>query len=206
MQKVEFCRRSPRGNSRSLQNLGGIMKTKYPSMFGILAALMLVASFVVPANFASPSAVQADPGICKWDNLSEPGALYGTYVVGYQNGLDTEPIDIAVGSDTSTFAVIIRLGAYAAPLTFRNILLYSDTRGVFWTGTRYNALAREPGFGGGGPRNLFQVVMAPDNPKFMAVTTDNGTIGTGPRELWITENGGSAWDVTNLNTFLAATV
>ena len=50
------------------------MKTKYPSMFGLLAVFMLVASFIVPANLASPAAVEADPGICKWDTVSTPAA------------------------------------------------------------------------------------------------------------------------------------
>ncbi len=64
------------------------MKTKYPNLFGILAALMLVASFVVPVSLASPSAVQADPGICKWDTLREPGALPGTEVI----ATNTDPL------------------------------------------------------------------------------------------------------------------
>ncbi|UCH51643.1 MAG: hypothetical protein JSV54_02480 [Chloroflexota bacterium] len=156
------------------------MKTKYPSVFGILTAIMLVASFVVPMNSFVTSEVQADPGICKWDNLSEPGALYGTYVVGSYNGAASDPISLAIGSDASTFAVIIRFGNYPPPNAYRNVILYSNTRGVFWSLSRMTALAREPQFGGLGARNLFQVVMAPDNPIFMAVTSDNGTIGTGP--------------------------
>ena len=38
------------------------MKTKYPSMFGVLAALLLVASFIIPADLANPSTVEA--GVC----------------------------------------------------------------------------------------------------------------------------------------------
>jgi hypothetical protein len=190
------------------------MKTKYPNLFGILAALMLVVSFVLPASMASPTSVAADPGICKWDTLSEPGAIFGTFVVGTYNGLCTEPIDIAMGNDSNTVAFIVTVPATygsvwgpAPPAPYpgpRNILVTSTSKGVFCTLGVYSSLYRTPGFGGNGARNLFQVVMAPDNAQYMAVTSDNGTIGTGPREVWVTNNGGAQWQVTNLNTFLTA--
>jgi hypothetical protein len=49
------------------------MKTKYPSMFGVLAALLLVASFIIPTNLVSPSPVQAD--VCRWDTVYMPGEI-----------------------------------------------------------------------------------------------------------------------------------
>jgi hypothetical protein len=187
------------------------MKTKYPNLFGILAVLMLVASFVVPVNFA-PSAAKADPGICKWDTLSEPGAIFGAFVVGPYNGLETDPIDIAVGNDSNTVAVILAVPAgygsvwgptppapYPGP---RNILVVSTSKGVFFSLGVYAGLYRAPGFGGNGARNLFQVVIAPDNAAFMAVTSDNGTIPSGPREVWITQNGGAQWEQTNFDAYI----
>ena len=102
------------------------MKTKYPNLFGILAALMLVASFVVPANLVSPSSVAADPGICKWDTLREPGNLTGVQVI----ATNTDPIDIAVGSDGATIVVVEKCGPpTCAAVT--NILKYSSSGGMF---------------------------------------------------------------------------
>ena len=53
------------------------MINKYPSILGIFAALMLVASFVVPVNLTNPAPVSADPGIMRWDTVSTPGSFSG---------------------------------------------------------------------------------------------------------------------------------
>ena len=49
------------------------MKTKYPSIFGALAILMLVAGLVVPANLTNPAPVEALDPICQWDIVDTPG-------------------------------------------------------------------------------------------------------------------------------------
>jgi hypothetical protein len=49
------------------------MKTKTASLFGIVAALLLVASFVLPSNLANH--VEADPGICRWDIVRGPNSI-----------------------------------------------------------------------------------------------------------------------------------
>jgi hypothetical protein len=184
------------------------MKTKYPDLFGMLAVLMLVAGFVVPASLASPPAVQADPGICKWDTLKEPGNLPGTEVI----ARGTDIIDLAVGSDSNTVVAVVDEGptSYSAGPT--NLFKWSNTRGLFWTSSKWLALTRKPEWGGtfinGFPadrltRQCYQVAMAPDDPDFFAITTDNGTPLSGPKEVWITRNGGSDWSFTNLATKLS---
>ena len=107
------------------------MKTKYPNLFGILAALMLVASFVMPVNLASPSAALADPGICKWDTLREPGSLTGTEVIARNSDI----IDLAVGSDFNTLVAVVDEMAptwvlAAGPI---NLFKWSNTKGLFWS-------------------------------------------------------------------------
>jgi len=85
--------------------------------------------------------------------------------------------------------------------------LTSTSKGVFFTLGAYTSLIGTPGWltttPAGLNRNLFQIAIAPDNAQFIAVTSDNGTLGTGPREVWITQNGGALWEITNLNTFLS---
>ena len=51
------------------------MKTRFPSMFGLLAVFMLVASLVVPANVANPAPVQADPDVLRWSILDTPDSV-----------------------------------------------------------------------------------------------------------------------------------
>lgn len=64
-------------------------------MFGLLAVFLLVASFVVPANLASPAPVGADPGVCKGDipshaKLVEAARIAGLlYAVGHTAPSDT---------------------------------------------------------------------------------------------------------------------
>jgi len=116
------------------------MKTKYPNLFGILAALMLVVSFVLPANLVSPTSVSADPGICKWDTLREPGALSGTEVIQCN-----EIIGLAVGSDFNTVVAVVKDGS---PY-FTNLFKWSNTKGLFWTSSRWSALTRNPAWSAG---------------------------------------------------------
>ncbi|MGB8707636.1 MAG: hypothetical protein WCD72_06805, partial [Dehalococcoidia bacterium] len=194
------------------------MKTKYPNLFGILAALMLVVSFVVPVSLTSPSAVQADPGMCKWDTLREPGALPGSEVV----AVNTDPVDFAVGSDLSSIVAIVDETTPTWPFGPATLLKWSYSKGQTWTSSKYAALGRNPVWGGvsslGFPvdhltRQLYQVAIAPDNPNFWAVTSDGARTAAGapvdatrpgPVELWVTQNAGAAWDFTNLASILAA--
>ncbi|MFA5400629.1 MAG: hypothetical protein WC359_09335 [Dehalococcoidia bacterium] len=77
-------------------------------------------------------------------------------------------------------------------------LYYSTNSGIAATITRDLALVRSPNFPGGA--NLFQVAIAPDDPKVMAVTSDVGSVGavaagTGPVNIWYSSDGGNNWDL-----------
>jgi hypothetical protein len=173
------------------------MKTKYPNLFGILAALMLVVSFVLPAGLASPTGVAADPGICKWDTLREPGDLTGTEVI----ARCSDPIDMAVGSDFNTIVVIVKEVTITGSST--NIIKWSNTKGLFWSSSKFLALARETNWTTGD--QVISVAMAPDNVNFWAVSATfggPGGIAAGPQEVWVTQNGGSDWDYTGSNIVL----
>ncbi len=184
------------------------MKANYPELFGILAMVMLVASLLVPASLTSPSVAQADPGVCKWDTLEEPGNPSGTEVI----ARGTDIIDLAVGSDSKTVVAIVNEGPPSYEAGPTNLFKWSNTRGLFWTSSKWLALTREPEWGGafidGLPadrltRQCYQVALAPDDPDFFAITTDNSTPLSGPKEVWITQNGGADWQVTNLATQLS---
>ena len=106
------------------------MKTRFPSILGVFAAILMVASFVVPMNIAAPSPVSADPGIMKWDTVSTPwsvsgkndivnwhgpdagpAALVAAGFAGWpytQTGYGNEIIDMAVGNDGMTVVWVAR--------------------------------------------------------------------------------------------------
>jgi len=152
----------------------------------MLAIFMLAAGLVVPANLVSPSVAMADPGVCKWDYLVTP------LVVPTRNDIVhcSELHDMAVGNDDKTIVVTAR--------TTNNRFYYSSNDGRSFSGSKWNALNREPQWPAGA--RVYSVAIAPDDPKFYAVTTDvAGAIGGGPREVWVTRDTGSNWELTNLN-------
>ena len=133
------------------------MRTKYSSIPGLLAVFMLSACLVLPANLASPSKVEADPGICKWDYLITP------LVVPTRNDIVhcSELHDMAVGNDDKTIVVMAR--------TTNTRFYYTSNDGRSFSGSRWNALNREPQWPAGA--QVYSVAIAPDDPKFYAVTT-----------------------------------
>ena len=189
------------------------MKTKYPSMFGVLAALLLVASFIIPTNLASPSPVQA--GVCKWDQVEMPGSVLARADVGWIGPSDIQKL--VVGSDGATVLAVVNfnyLGSPSAP-----VLMVSPLMGILWDPTPYANLANQWGadyLAANGvapvfPPFVFDVAIAPDNPKFWAVVVqDPDTLNTvaatipGPTEVYITENGGGKWTRTRLNQMSTA--
>ncbi|MCX6005864.1 MAG: hypothetical protein NTZ34_01215, partial [Chloroflexi bacterium] len=90
------------------------MKTRFPSILGVFAAILMVASFVIPVNIAAPSAVSADPGIMKWDTVSTPNAMAGKtdilndHALGANTGQGSEILDMVLGNDGVTNYVIDR--------------------------------------------------------------------------------------------------
>ena len=51
------------------------MKTRFPRILGVFAAIFMVASFVIPVSIAAPAAVSADPGIMRWDTVLTPNSM-----------------------------------------------------------------------------------------------------------------------------------
>jgi len=187
------------------------MKTKYPSMFGILVALMLVASFVIPANLVSPSAVEADPGICKWDVIYTPGSLPFKGDIQNTAGLGSEILDMAVGGDSGATIIWVVRGFIAALAglpappagTIRNQLSFSPNNGLTISGTPYWNLFRAGqavaprGVAWTGVEDVYLVAIAQDNPKYWVVVTDPSTaVPQAPVDVWATDDAGSTWQWT----------
>jgi hypothetical protein len=198
------------------------MKTKYPRIFGLLAAVLLVASFVLPTGLVSPASVAADPGICKWDALTTPGFLPLKNDIAGSFAYDIH--DMAVGGDGATVLLVAQTWLSHAVLpsqlptngTFNNQLYYSPNNGLSFGGTKNTAfvnayfdywgittaqhLANENLY-----PNVWLVAIAPDNPNFWAiVTSDNVQVpgGNAPLDVWVTSNAGSRWECTQIGAIL----
>jgi len=178
------------------------MKTRFPSILGVFAAILMVASFVVPVNIAAPSAVSADPGIMKWDTVTTPGAIEGkndilnlhwqdptvqgvpNNMYGYdETGFGNETIDMAVGNDGMTIYWIVRSAfnvpaSSAAALGLATSVIIVDN--VLYKSTNNGISATLTQFlalfrnAAFGLSNCYWVAVAPDDPKFVAVVTDTG--------------------------------
>jgi len=184
------------------------MKTKYPSIFGILAIFMLVASLVVPANLASPTTAEAgfDAGICKWDNLEMPNSQRGRWDI-----LPTSEIDkLVVAPDDNTLLSVVNLTASAtAPFGALGdpLLMVGSMKGINWDYTPYTHLQTDMDAKYTIPlaeHSVFDVACAPDDANFWAVVTSgnqtavDGTWANAPVEVWITEDAGANWECTGL--------
>jgi hypothetical protein len=94
------------------------MNTRFPGIVGLLVALLLVVSFVVPANMVSPTGVKADPGILEWTIVDTPDSVPGTrelYTPSVTNGPDmgSEIIKLLIAPDGNTMWAIVALGVRA---------------------------------------------------------------------------------------------
>jgi len=192
------------------------MKTKYPSIFGILAIFMLVASLVVPANMASPTTAEAgfDAGICKWDNLEMPDSIVGKWDVLGPNPLGggSEINKLVVAPDDNTLLSVVLAPDWGNAAVWNteaaSNLMVGAMKGIMWDFNQMLHLkndmdAKYPGIPAG-QHNVFDVACAPDDANFWAVVTSgnqtdvNATWANAPVEVWITEDAGALWECTGL--------
>ncbi|HEX76220.1 MAG TPA: hypothetical protein G4O12_06525, partial [Dehalococcoidia bacterium] len=163
------------------------MKTKYPSMLGALAILMLVASLVVPANLATPEPVDAE--VCWWTTVGTPGVRGKRDVLRF-----SEIIDWAVNGNTMIAAV----AENATPWV--SFLRASFNGGMTWTGTRQTHLVATPGWQAGD--DVYWMAMAPDDSMVWAVAVGNVTAGVplNINKVFYTDNGGASFTTTAFQT------
>jgi len=177
------------------------MKTKYPSMFGILAIFLLVASFVVPVNMANPAPVEAYDPICQWDYVGTPGMLAGFT----RDVLSPSEVNkLVIGSDTLTMWAVDTANSFMSTTTALSLggLYKSSSMGLTWSGSPFDYLCRDLNAAGTlvNYNPVWDVAIAPDDPNFVAVVLDDAADATvlGPRAVWVSTDGGTNWQDTNL--------
>jgi hypothetical protein len=191
--------------------------------FNRILALMLLTALVLPILAVNPaggaadasgsmsdwSAVQpfrtlaqATSSTAGWSVVGTPGSQPGRNDIlnPVINGLPTgsEIHDMASANDGNTVAAIVTVNGKAfdpsAASTPLSILYSTNTMGMSWSTDAYNNLVHTLGWQSG--RQVFNIAIAPDDPKYYAVTSGQGNpLATpyGPRMIWITTNGGQSW-------------
>jgi len=159
--------------------------------------LVAVAVALLPAGLLNPYGAQAAPGIMRWDTVTTPNSVpnrndvLNPYFANLPTG--SEVRDLAVGSDGQTLLAVVTvdgryIGLGAVPV---GVLMISVNGGISWSTTADRAL-RGAGLGG---NHVYNIAIAPEDPKFWAVTA--GTTLVGPTQLWVTTDAGVTWNNTN---------
>ncbi len=152
----------------------------------ILLVLALLLSLSLPNN-VKPAL--ADPGILAWTIIDTPAADNATNVIASPSEINA----IAIGSDDETFyAVDIPgdpTGAYPDGKIYK-----STDGGVTWT----DVLSRDIS-AASAKLPAWNIAVAPDDVNFVVAVTDNSTVSpNGPKEVFVSKDGGANWENTNL--------
>jgi len=163
-----------------------LMKNKGFIVSSLLALFMLVAGLVVPANLGITVPAQAAPGVLQWSIVDTPGSFINRADI----VLASEVNKLIVGPRTMMLAIVTR---FATP----SLLLYaSGDYGRSW-GTSGD-LTEAMTDAWGGLRNVWNAAIAPDDYKFWAIVSSDGTTDA-PVEVWVTRDAGRSWELTRLS-------
>ena len=187
------------------------MNKRFPGIVGLLVALLLVVSFVVPANMVSPTGVKADPGILEWTIVDTPDSIpvyvKEVYSPGIAGGPDmgSEIIKLLIAPDGNTMWAVIGMGqlsgtvagtyqAAGAQMNFRK----STNGGRIWSGTAYGNLVSAMALPLANQALVWDMAIAPDdaNIAMVAVSRATSSAAAYTQEVWITTDGGNNWDNT----------
>jgi len=149
-------------------------KIRNITSLNLLLTLTLLIGLSVPGT-VKPAL--AHPGKLIWTIVDTPGVDNTTIV------RPSEINAIAIGSDGKTFYTV----------DIANSRVYKSTdSGVTWKQTITGRLTAA-----GANLPAWDIAVAPDNPNFVAAVT-NATGATGPREVFVSTNGGDRWDNAGL--------
>ncbi|MFA4909414.1 MAG: hypothetical protein WC583_07150, partial [Candidatus Omnitrophota bacterium] len=173
-------------------------------IFCILAAVVTL----LQSGLLNPYRSDADPGVMRWDTVSTPNSVanrndvLNPYIGGSFTG--SEIRDIAVADDGKTLLAAVTVdnrtvNASNTPGPL-GVLYNTANSGISWTTSAYRMLAGNAAWAA--DKHVYQVAVAPDDAKIWAITA--GTQATGPVELWVTTDGGAAWNNAGAPAMAAA--
>ncbi len=182
------------------------MKIKrFNALLPCLSAVV-IAAMLAPIGALSPLPARADAGIMRWETVTTPNSVPNKNDIlnTYTNTVPTDPTgseirDLAVGDDSKTLIAAVTVDNRTIANT--NIpgplgVLYSTADGgISWSLAAYRQLKLSTGWPAGA--HVYNVVMAPDDPKIWAVSVGDN-ITNGPRQLWVTQDKGASWNNANV--------
>jgi len=184
----------------------------------VLISLIILAAFLSP-GMNSPAPASADPGIMRWDTVYTPGAIWNKgdivnpyFPIGLDRPLGSDIVSYAVANDGRTMIASVlvdplAINKPASSAGFAMSILYdSDSFGISFAPIKYKNLIRATGWQATNPPwNIFHVAIAPDDPRFWAITV-GGTLAPAPgimitmppSMVWVTTDGGVTWNDAGL--------
>jgi photosystem II stability/assembly factor-like uncharacterized protein len=160
-----------------------MLKAKGEAKLGILLIVALLLSLISPANVKP---VSADPAILSWSIIDTPSP-------GLQNNVIVSPSEInalAIGSDSLTF--------YAADIPTGRIYKSNDG-GITWQNELSTQLISAGAF-----IPVWNIAIAPDDVNFVVAITDSTGVPGGPKQVYISTDGGGTWAIAVNGLSLAA--
>lgn len=176
------------------------MKIKrFNALLPCLSAVAVVA-MVLPSGAFAPLPARADSGIMRWETVTTPGSVPEMNdVVSHvgDNLTGNEIRDLAVGNDGMTLLAAVTLDGRSVESGVGSLgaLMLSVNGGISWTDSAYRHLVNSPGWVAGD--HVYNVVIAPDDPKVWAVSVGDNSTG-GPSRLWVTQDKGAGWSNANV--------
>ncbi len=164
----------------------------------------LVAAVVtlLPAGLLNPDRAEASPGVMRWDTVTTPNSVANRNDVlnPYINNTFTgsEIRDFAVGDDSKTLIAAVTVDNRTILSTNNpgplGVLYNTVDGGISWNTSAYRMLTGSAGWRIGD--HVYNVVIAPDDPKIWAVSVGDNGAGPfwGPQKIWVTEDGGANWN------------
>ena len=169
-------------------------KVRGTAELGILLIVGLLLSLISPAN-VKPAL--ADPAILAWSVINTPSS---------QNNVIVSPSEIntmAIGSDGLTFYAVDvpALNPLILPLGGMGKVYKSGDGGATWQNELSAQLSTAGAF-----IPVWNIAVAPDDVNFVVAITDRtgGPAPGGPKQVYISTNGGAAWSVAVSGLSLAA--
>ncbi|MDD5312017.1 MAG: hypothetical protein PHO26_03145 [Dehalococcoidia bacterium] len=173
------------------------MTIKHLQIPALIFTLATLFTSLLPSGPTNPSPVSAGPGVMKWDTVNTPNSdaqrndVLNPFFGGNFTG--SEVRDLAVGGDGNTLLAAVTVNGPASglgALPQQGVLFNSGNGGITWsTAAHRNLLAS----GMAAANHVYNVFIAPDDPKMWMVTVGGAAPGAGPTQLWVTSDGGTTW-------------
>src|SRR4030042_1418516 len=177
-------------NNRFFNMERHMQKARGKASPSVLLIVALLLSLLAPAGVKP---VSADPGILACSVIDTPSTQYNVIVA------PSEINAMAIGSDGLTFYAV-DIPALNPPNGMGKVYKSADG-GITWQSELSAQLIAAGAF-----IPVWNIAVAPDDANFIVAITDNtsGAVPGGPKQVYISTNGGAKWEIAVSGLNLAA--